>query len=1084
MREIQAKIGPLIKNLFPSFYLDEGEDFVVFVEAYYEWLESNHQQLELASNTNFVIGDTVAQGNTTGTVVTVEGNNILVSVNNFDAFRCNVLCDEYVPLSSSSGGNTFVESQYKLNPTYYSRKLFETRDIDHTLDQFIVHFKEKYLKNIEFDTNTNKRLLVKNSFDLYRSKGTERSVDLFFKLIYGSTATVYYPGDDLLTLSAAQWYKPQYLEVTNSPRTIDLVGKQITGVTSGASAFVEKYIKRRVKGGFVYVLYISNVSGTFDNKEMIANGRAVYPNLPTIIGSLNSLTVTGGSRLFEVGDLVTFTSLRGDEATGRVSAISNLTGVVDFIFNDGGWGYTVSGPAADYSEAELADRSQVIVSDKVLTLSNVVTSNTVAGLVINSGGTGYNNTDIITVQSNFINCTASVNTDASGVITNININNPGSGFFVYNPAVSIATSGGSAANIAATTKAFDSYFQYFEPLNQRLAEVEYDTSSNNQLLNAGEQIYVSNGSANLAFGTIIDNANNTLANANGILTIAIHNNASFGTSNTIFVTSSPSTTANVVAITNTSATSTVMGLPYEANLSISSISGSFTKDLEIYQLNAEGAEVANANIIDTTISGLSGTIHLQDLKGVFKQSASLPLRVRNTIATAQINNITLTVGLYNVSNTFVNTYSVPMFSSNTATIANVISVSAGSGASFSVGSISDSETIYLNTDLLSGNGTFTNTDTQAVLTIPLNNNEYGFDKNPAGNSASVIFDCLNFDLFTIGTIASAIELNPGADYTVDPYVLVQQPYISGFDRKDYIIALQDNASKVGTFTVGERILQTNTLLSKTTLLLNDETGLAAGERVYVGASLATSTANAIIDVVQAAANTIIVKDVGGTFVVADTLKSASNTLFSGTISSLSTNSAITSTAKGIIKSANSTHLYIKRIQFDNLFETDLLITGQQSGATANVASVVQDQLVLPIGLNANVEANVVTANGSVTSLDVVNSGIGYNDNEELLYTSEDGLRSGTAVATVSGMGTGAGYYKNTKGRLSATTKILDGDYYQEYSYEILSSIPLDRYATMFKKVMHTAGTRFFGGVLLQDKLDDLVNYADSAIDIE
>ena len=1084
MREIQAKIGPLIKNLFPSFYLDEGEDFVVFVEAYYEWLESNHQQLELASNTNFVIGDTVAQGNTTGTVVTVEGNNILVSVNNFDAFRCNVLCDEYVPLSSSSGGNTFVESQYKLNPTYYSRKLFETRDIDHTLDQFIVHFKEKYLKNIEFDTNTNKRLLVKNSFDLYRSKGTERSVDLFFKLIYGSTATVYYPGDDLLTLSAAQWYKPQYLEVTNSPRTIDLVGKQITGVTSGASAFVEKYIKRRVKGGFVYVLYISNVSGTFDNKEMIANGRAVYPNLPTIIGSLNSLTVTGGSRLFEVGDLVTFTSLRGDEATGRVSAISNLTGVVDFIFNDGGWGYTVSGPAADYSEAELADRSQVIVSDKVLTLSNVVTSNTIAGLVINSGGTGYNNTDIITVQSNFINCTASVNTDASGVITNININNPGSGFFVYNPEVSIATSGGSAANIAATTKAFDSYFQYFEPLNQRLAEVEYDTSSNNQLLNAGEQIYVSNGSANLAFGTIIDNANNTLANANGILTIAIHNNASFGTSNTIFVTSSPSTTANVVAITNTSATSTVMGLPYEANLSISSISGSFTKDLEIYQLNAEGAEVANANIIDTTISGLSGTIHLQDLKGVFKQSASLPLRVRNTIATAQINNITLTVGLYNVSNTFVNTYSVPMFSSNTATIANVISVSAGSGASFSVGSISDSETIYLNTDLLSGNGTFTNTDTQAVLTIPLNNNEYGFDKNPAGNSASVIFDCLNFDLFTIGTIASAIELNPGADYTVDPYVLVQQPYISGFDHKDYIIALQDNASKVGTFTVGERILQTNTLLSKTTLLLNDETGLAAGERVYVGASLATSTANAIIDVVQAAANTIIVKDVGGTFVVADTLKSASNTLFSGTISSLSTNSAITSTAKGIIKSANSTHLYIKRIQFDNLFETDLLITGQQSGATANVASVVQDQLVLPIGLNANVEANVVTANGSVTSLDVVNSGIGYNDNEELLYTSEDGLRSGTAVATVSGMGTGAGYYKNTKGRLSATTKILDGDYYQEYSYEILSSIPLDRYATMFKKVMHTAGTRFFGGVLLQDKLDDLVNYADSAIDIE
>lgn len=1070
MRDIQAKISPLIKSLFPSFYLDEGEDFVAFVEAYYEWLETNHQQLEVTSNTNIVVGDTVTQGNTTGNVVAVEGNNILVSVDGFDAFRCNIQCDEYLPISTSSGGNTYVEKQYKINPIYYARKLFDIRDVDRTLDQFIVHFKEQYLKNIEFDTNTNKRLLIKNSFDLYRSKGTERSVDLFFRLIYGSSATVYYPGEDLMRLSAAQWYKPLYIEITNSPRTLDLVGKQITGVKSGASAFVEKYIKRRVKDGFVYVLYISNVSGDFVNNELLKSD-TVYYNLPKVVGSLNGLTVLSGSKLFSVGDIVTFTSTRGAEATGRISGISNITGVVDFEMYDGGWGYTVSAPTADYSLSELAKRSQAIVSTKVLTLSNVVTSNTIAGFVITSGGTGYSNSDTITVRSNYTNCTATVNTDASGVITNINMNNPGAGFFTASPTVTITTSGGSTASIQATTKAFPTYFKYFEKSTQRLANVQYDTAINKNAFVAGEAVYIGNTTANLAFGTIL--ANEVGTGSNGILTISIANNGLFGTSNTITLNSNTAVKANVAAITNTSATATVMGLPYTANLSISAITGPFLKDEEVYQLDAGGIEVANGIVADTFITGATGVIKVDHFKGVFKQSASLPVYIRHNGAQATVTNIELTVGLYTVSNTFVNTYSAPVFSTNTATIANVISVSAGSGANFEVGSITDSETIYLNTDRLAGNGTFTNALSQAFMTIPINNLEYGFTKNKAGNSASVIFDCLTFDSFTIGTIATLTEINPGADYTVDPYVLVDQPYLSGFGLNDYIIQL---GSISGQFIDGERLLQTSTLLSKTTILLDNELGLAVGEKVIQG------SANGIIDTIQATANTIIVKGVNGTFQAnATALTSASNGTFSATVSSVSTNSAITSTAKGIVKSSNSTHVNVKRIQFDNLFQPALTVTGQVSGATATITSVIEDESVLPIGLNANVYANVVTANGSVTNIDINDSGLGYKTGEELIYISEDGLRTGSAVANVFGIGTGSGYYKDTKGQVSSTAKVQDGDYYQEYSYEVLSRIPLDRYKDMFKKVMHTAGTRFFGGVVLEDKFGANVAYANSIV---
>ena len=140
MKDVEKLISPLIENQFPSFYREEGTQFIAFVKAYYEWLETSGNVLDRARNL----------------------------------------------------------------PNY--------RDIDTTLDEFIVHFKEKYLKNIQFDTATNKKLLVKNSLDLYRSKGTERSIDLFFKLVYGTSAEVIYPSDNILRLSDGVFEKPEYLE--------------------------------------------------------------------------------------------------------------------------------------------------------------------------------------------------------------------------------------------------------------------------------------------------------------------------------------------------------------------------------------------------------------------------------------------------------------------------------------------------------------------------------------------------------------------------------------------------------------------------------------------------------------------------------------------------------------------------------------------------------------------------------------------------------------------------------------------------------------------------------------------------------
>ena len=343
MQQIEKYISPLIEKQFPQFYLEEGPQFVAFVKAYYEWLENSGSYI-------------AANGSTVTPYIDSSANISYTSNSSNKAVGAGVL--------------------------YHTRRLPDYRDIDTTLEQFIVQFKEKYLKNIQFDTASNKQLLVKNSLNLYRSKGTDRAVDLFFKLVYGTQAEVKYPGEDVFKLSDGIWQKPTYLEVSDTPRNVDYVGKRIQGTRSNATAFVERFIKRRIRDGYVHILYITNIQGDFEKNEVLAyianNQPRVYESSdpigksPELIGSVREVVIQDGGRDFNVGDIVSFSSSqKGLGGFARVDKTIDTTGVVDFIFIDGGWGYTLSANSTS-SLAEQRKRSKSIVSEKVITVKDAV----------------------------------------------------------------------------------------------------------------------------------------------------------------------------------------------------------------------------------------------------------------------------------------------------------------------------------------------------------------------------------------------------------------------------------------------------------------------------------------------------------------------------------------------------------------------------------------------------------------------------------------------------------------------------------------------------------------------------------------
>jgi len=352
----------------------------------------------------------------------------------------------------------------------------------------------------------------------------------------------------------------------------------------------------------------------------------------------------------------------------------------------------------------------------------------------------------------------------------------------------------------------------------------------------------------------------------------------------------------------------------------------------------------------------------------------------------------------------------------------------------------------------------------------------GFVKFPGANMDTVLLDALRFDATVIGSIAAISGLNPGSDYNVDPFVVVHDPYVSGYDKHDYLMRISNPS---GVFLTGEQIQQTYdspaTLLTLNTFVGTYANGTPATtfvetEFVYQSNSTANVAASGFVlqaEINGSGAGSVKLRNVTGTFVPTTSVTTLIKGLSSGSTSNASAAALTTfaTTARALVKSgSNTSALSLKRINLENTFIAGSTIIGRSSGVTATVLTIDQDLATVPIGLNANIEANVQTANNVVKRLDVYDSGFGYIDQETVTLTKADSQYEVTAIVELGRQGVGAGFFSSTRGFLDEDKKLQDNNYYQEYSYEIQTKIPFDKYFEVLKKVTHVAGTKAFGKV--------------------
>jgi hypothetical protein len=114
------------------------------------------------------------------------------------------------------------------------------------------------------------------------------------------------------------------------------------------------------------------------------------------------------------------------------------------------------------------------------------------------------------------------------------------------------------------------------------------------------------------------------------------------------------------------------------------------------------------------------------------------------------------------------------------------------------------------------------------------------------------------------------------------------------------------------------------------------------------------------------------------------------------------------------------------------------------------------------GNNAVVDSTITSGNGVITSVEVVESGFGYLNNESVRLTRSENPSEVLGSAIVFGSGKGAGRWLNRKSFSSDVDRIQDGLFYQDYSYEIVAQRMLSSYEKLVRNLVHPAGIALYG----------------------
>jgi len=386
MAKFTDKISTLINSQAPEFVVSDHPKFLEFVKAYYTFIESAELAVTQVENTDglrletettrvsnllldasridtdrtsldsgdkilledttfgkFTRGETIT-GQTSGatsTILTEDLDNGNLYISSQDKF----IIGEAI-VGSSSNAKAIVNN-YRPNPVTNIQELLNFRDPDKVISNFLTKFRNEFLNTLPetLDDGIDKRKLIKNVKSLYLAKGTNKGHELFFKLLFGLQSETIYPREQMLRVSDGKWDSKTILRVISSVgNPLSLIGRQIEGITSGATAIVENVFKFRIGTNEVseFILNNETIVGTFSVSEQIRGTATDNDDTyikANITGIPEAVTFNNDGTLYETDENIAITA----GGTGAIIQVNDIGrgGITNLYISNAGSDYSI-----------------------------------------------------------------------------------------------------------------------------------------------------------------------------------------------------------------------------------------------------------------------------------------------------------------------------------------------------------------------------------------------------------------------------------------------------------------------------------------------------------------------------------------------------------------------------------------------------------------------------------------------------------------------------------------------------------------------------------------------------------------------
>lgn len=279
---ITNRITELIKFQLPDFIRESHENFITFLEAYYEFLETHNKD--------------------------------------------------------------------NMGPGFAAANLLNFADVDKTLNEFLYFFSKEFLVHIPQQILCDRRKLLKNIKEFYRSRGCEKSYRLLFRILFLDKLGFYYPTVDLLRPDSGKWVLKKSIRCIRKKETspfdveVEFLNQRVIGFNSKASGIVDYVIEYDTASQKVYELFFkkNSINGEFQPWEPISvHDTSNLEKRLQIQPILTKVNIESPGEGYTSNSKVLITNPFNSPMSVYIREIDIFGGIVDIAVFDPGFGYPI-----------------------------------------------------------------------------------------------------------------------------------------------------------------------------------------------------------------------------------------------------------------------------------------------------------------------------------------------------------------------------------------------------------------------------------------------------------------------------------------------------------------------------------------------------------------------------------------------------------------------------------------------------------------------------------------------------------------------------------------------------------------------